>query len=160
MTYSYCPECGTELQTIIREGRERPACPAEDCEFVHFDNPTPVVAAIVERDDRVILIQNEGWPDDWYGLVSGFLESGETPEDGMLREIEEEIHLEAELQSLVGVYAFEQMNQLLVVYHARVDAEPTVGDELADLIEVPIDEVEPWAYGTGPALAEWLAERR
>jgi NADH pyrophosphatase NudC (nudix superfamily) len=159
MTYSYCPQCGESLATTTHEGDQRLACPDEECGFVHFDNPTPVVAAIVERDGRVVLVQNEEWPDDWYALVSGFLESGEGPEEGMLREIREEIHLEADIQSLVGVYPFEMMNQLLVVYHVTVDGEPEVGDELSDLREVPIDEVEPWEAGTGPALAEWLEER-
>jgi len=159
MSYSYCPECGRELQTTMEEGEERMACPAGDCGFVHFDNPTPVVAAIVERDGRVVLIQNEEWPDDWYALVSGFLESGESPEEGMLREIREEIHLEAEIESLVGVYSFEMMNQLLVVYHATAEGEPAIGEELSDLREVPVEDVEPWEMGTGPALADWLESR-
>lgn len=159
MSYSYCPECGEELGTTTHEGDQRPACPDVDCGFVHFDNPTPVVAAIVEREGRVVLVQNEDWPGDWYALVSGFLEPGEAPEEGMLREIREEIHLEAELQSLVGVYPFEMMNQLLIVYHVMVEGEPEIGDELADLTEVPIEEVQPWEIGTGPALDDWLDEQ-
>lgn len=159
MSYSFCPECGNELETTTYEGDERPACPDGECGFIHFDNPTPVVAAIVEREGRVVLVQNEDWPDDWYALVSGFLESGESPEEGMLREIREEIHLDADIQSLVGVYPFEMMNQLLVVYHVTVEGEPEIGDELADLTEVPIEDVQPWDAGTGPALAEWLEQQ-
>lgn len=79
MEYSYCPDCRNELDTNTITGEERPVCSDEDCGFVHFNNPTPVVAAIVQRDSRLILIQNEDWPDDWYALVSGFLESGGNP---------------------------------------------------------------------------------
>lgn len=160
MGYSYCPKCGNELQTVTVEGQERPACPDTDCGFIHFNNPTPVVAAIVEREDRLVLVQNKDWPDDWYALVSGFLESEESPEEGILREIREEIHLIAELQSLVGVYPFDLMNQLLVVYHVTVESEPEVGDELSDLKEVPVSEVEPWDLGTGLAVEEWLENNR
>lgn len=159
MSYSYCPRCGDKLETKVFDGKQRPACPDTDCGFVHFDNPTPVVAGIVERDGRVVLVQNEEWPDHWYALVSGFLETGESPEEGIRREIREEIHLEADIESLVGVYPFEMMNQLLVVYHAKVEGAPEIGEELSDLTEVPIDDVQPWEIGTGPALADWLKEQ-
>lgn len=77
----------------------------------------------------------------------------------MLREIREEIHLEAEIESLVGVYSFELMNQLLIVYHVTVQGKPEIGEELSDLKQVPINDVEPWNRGTGPALKEWLRKR-
>ena len=36
---------------------------------------------------------DHGWPEKWFGLVSGFLERGETPEEGMRRELAEELAL-------------------------------------------------------------------
>lgn len=38
-------------------------------------------------------------------LITGFLERGESAEEGILREVREELILKARLQSLVGVYA-------------------------------------------------------
>jgi len=64
-SYSYCPECGEELETTMHEGEKRLASPDADCGFIHFDNPTPVVAAIVEREGRVVLVQNEGTGTRW-----------------------------------------------------------------------------------------------
>lgn len=156
MSYRYCPQCGRELEERPVEGDSRPACPDDACGFIHFNNPTPVVAGIVQRGKRVVLIQNEGWPDSWYGLVSGYLESGESPREAMLREIREELGLTGALEGMVGVYPFHRLNQLLLVYHATVEDEPTPGDELADLREVPIGRLKPWDFGTGPALADWL----
>ncbi|MBM4396961.1 MAG: ADP-ribose pyrophosphatase, partial [Deltaproteobacteria bacterium] len=73
----FCPRCGTALAPRETGGRTYPACPAEGCGFVHWGNPTPVVAAIVELDGEVVLVRNHGWPETWHGLVSGFLEREE-----------------------------------------------------------------------------------
>jgi hypothetical protein len=40
-------------------------------------------------DTSVILVQSHGWPTDWFGLVTGFLEEREDPAKGVLREVKE-----------------------------------------------------------------------
>ena len=154
----YCPYCGSPLMRLPMGGRERPACPDNQCGFVHWNNPIPVVAAIVQHDEHVALVRNVGWPDHWYGLVTGFLESGEMPEEAVLREVEEEIGLKAELQSYVGMYEFYRSNQLIIAYHVTVESKDVTlcRHEIADQKWVAIDEVKPWTAGTGKALLDWL----
>jgi len=157
----YCPYCGAPLLRLALSGRERPACPEPKCGFVHWNNPIPVVAAIVEHAGQVCLVRNVGWPSHWYGLVTGFLESGEMPEEAVLREVEEEIGLPATLQSYLGMYEFYRSNQLLIAYHVTVESlEVTLcQNEIADHKWVPIEEVKPWTAGTGKALCDWLRLR-
>jgi NAD+ diphosphatase len=159
--YSYCPLCASEMAAREQpDGTSRHACTA--CDFVQYDNPTPVVAAIVERGDEVVLVRNVGWPETWYGLVTGFLERGESPEEGILREVREELGLEATLESFVGLYTFTQMNQLIIAYHVKVaDRAPITPDpvEIADYKLVPIHKLKPWPMGTGEAVKAWLATR-
>src|SRR5262249_15538389 len=102
--YRYCPHCRTELAAVERGGQTRLACP--QCRFVHWRNPVPVVAAVVERADRVVLVHSIGRPAGWYGLVAGFLERGEHPESAIVREVAEELGLEGRLESTIGVYPF------------------------------------------------------
>jgi NADH pyrophosphatase NudC (nudix superfamily) len=120
-----------------------------------------VVAGIVERAGRVILVRSHGRPATWYGLVAGFLESGETPEQGVLREVAEELGIEVRLEAFVGAYAFERFNQIIFAYHLLGGEGPIRLDasELADHKEVPIEKLKPWPQGTGPALRDWLAAR-
>lgn len=153
----HCLRCGAELVERETEERPRRVCPAEGCGFVFYDNPTPVVAAIVEHEGEVILVRQRGWPESWYGLVTGFLERGETPEAGVLRELDEELGLAGEVASLVGVYAFEQKNELIVAYHVRAHGEVRLGDELEAYKRVPIAKLRPWPFGTGHAVRDWLA---
>ena len=156
--WKFCPACASPLvDRTDSEGRVRRACAS--CDFVHYDNPLPVVAAIVEHGTDVLLVRNEGWPETWFGLVTGFLEKGESAEAGVLRELREELGLEGEIVSLVGVYPFEQMNQIIVAFHVRATGEVTLGAELAGYKRVPIAKLRPWPFGTGQAVADWLARR-
>lgn len=158
MKFTYCPKCATALTARGEGGLSRPACPA--CDFVQYDNPTPVVAAIVQREEEVVLVRNVGWPETWYGIVSGFLERGESPEEAVLREVEEELGVKAQLISFVGAHAFAQMNQLLLTYHVRIEGDYTANpDEIADTKVVPIAKLRPWPMGTGLALKQWLIEQ-
>lgn len=158
--FTYCPRCATALEPRVLEGVTRTTCPAEGCGFVHYDNPTPVVAAIVERGDHVLLVRSHGWPDTWFGLVTGFLERGESPREGILREIEEELGItDAQIVSLIGNYSFPMMNQVILAYHVRVTGEVTLGAELAAYKAVPTAKLRPWPHGTGEAVRDWLAGR-
>jgi NADH pyrophosphatase NudC (nudix superfamily) len=159
MKYTYCPKCGSPLVEAELGGRSRQKCSSESCDHVFWNNPTPVVAAVVEHEGNVILVQNVGWPEKWLGIVAGFLEQGETPEQGVLREVKEELGLDGELVSFIGHYYFEQMNQLIVAFHVNAAGEIILGDELARYKSVPPAEVRPWRLGTGPALRDWLARR-
>lgn len=157
--FAFCPLCGATLTERAIDGEPRRAC-SKACGFVHYDNPTPVVAAIVELGDDVVLVQNKGWPGSWFGLVSGFLERGEEPSVGVLREVREELSLDGEIVALVGAYAFEEMNQVILAYHVRASGEPVAGDELEAFKRVPIAKLKPWPMGTGKAVADWLARTR
>lgn len=157
--YRYCPVCRTELVTAERGGKPRSVCP--QCDFVHWRNPVPIVAAVVERDGCVILVHSLGRPPTWFGLVAGFLEQGEHPADAVLREVDEELGLPAKLVGEIGVYAFERLNQLIFAYHVEAGPGEIKLDEseLDAYREVPFAKLKPWKQGTGPALSAWLAAR-
>jgi len=157
--FRYCPKCGTGLVEREAGGRPRPSCPKEGCGFVAWGNPTPVVAAILEHEGSVLLVRNKGWPEKLYGLVTGFLEAGESPEQGVLREVKEELDLDGEIVSLVGVYAFEMRNELIVAYHVKATGTVKVSDELEDYKRVDPNKLRAWEFGTGLAVRDWLARR-
>jgi NAD+ diphosphatase len=156
---NYCLKCGQPLVEVEVEGKSRRKCSSAVCDYVFWDNPTPVVAAVVEYEGDVILVRPPHWPPKWQGLVTGFLERGETPEQGILREVREELGQEGELVSFIGHYLFEQLNQLIMAYHVRIHAEPVLGAELESYKRLPPEQARPWALGTGPALRDWLKER-
>jgi NADH pyrophosphatase NudC (nudix superfamily) len=156
--YRFCPICSSPLSETIESGMKRKSCQKNDCEYVHWNNPTPVLAAITHRKNEVILIQAIGWPKHWYSLVTGFHEVGETAEEGALREVKEELGLNGEVKSLVGVYSFFQMNQVIIAYDVLVEEGDITLDstELVDYKIVKTKNVRPWPSGTGQAMKDWL----
>ncbi len=156
----FCPICGNKLVVSEFEGKTRPGCSSTSCEYVFWDNPTPVIAAIVERHGKVILARNNGWPEKMYGLITGFLEKGESPEDGILREVKEELGLDGKIAGFVGYYTFFEMNQLILVFHVEAYGEIVLGEELAEIKQLDPIKLRPWSVGTGPAVRDWLEARK
>jgi NADH pyrophosphatase NudC (nudix superfamily) len=157
-TFSYCPNCAAPLVEKTVERELRRTCSAA-CGFVHYDNPTPVVAAVVEHEGEIVLARNRAWPRTFYGLITGFLERGETPEQCVVREVKEELDLDAATPTLIGVYAFERMNQVIIAYHVPATGRITLNEELDDHRHVPLERARYWAAGTGYALRDWLRSR-
>lgn len=157
MKAHFCPQCGNPLQTTDVDGQARQRCASVSCGYVHWDNPTPVVAAIVEMDGVVILARNRAWPEHMFGLITGFLEKGETPDAAILREVREELGVNAAAAHFIGYYPFFEMNQLILAFHVPARGEIALGDELAAIKRVPVERLKPWTIGTGPAVRDWLA---
>ncbi|TWG89244.1 NUDIX domain-containing protein [Cupriavidus gilardii J11] len=158
-SFQYCPHCGHALTALPLSGRERMACVQDGCGFVQWDNPLPVLAAVVEYDGRLLLARNAAWPAHMFALVTGFLERGETPEDGVARELKEETNLDAETVSLIGVYEFMRKNELIIAYHVRASGTIVLSEELADYKLVAPEKMRIWSAGTGFAVADWLEAR-
>jgi NAD+ diphosphatase len=162
--YRFCPMCATPLQWLAREEdggpKERLRCPA--CEWTHWNNPTPVLAAVVEmadRDGAILLARNAAWSGRMFALITGFMEAGETPHEGIAREVKEETSVEVEAVDLIGVYDFQRMNQVIVAYHVVARGEIRLSPELAEYKLFAPQDVRCWPAGTGYALADWLRSR-
>ncbi|HQS30421.1 MAG: NUDIX hydrolase [Polaromonas sp. 39-63-203] len=159
--FCFCPVCATPLANIalMEDGGEkiRRRCPA--CGYTHWNNPTPVLAAVIEYQGKVLLARNAAWPGKMFALITGFMEAGETPQGGIAREIKEETALETTSLDLIGVYDFQRMNQIIIAYHAVCHGEVSLSPELAEYRLYDLDQLKCWPAGTGYALADWLRSR-
>lgn len=162
--FRFCPHCAAALRPIeaAEDGgpKTRLRCPA--CGYTHWNNPTPVLAAVIEladRDGQLLLARNAAWSGRFFGLVTGFMEAGESPQQGIEREVAEETSLQVDALSLIGVYDFQRMNQVLIAYHARARGEVVLSPELAEYRLFRPEAVRCWRAGTGYALADWLRGR-
>jgi NADH pyrophosphatase NudC (nudix superfamily) len=162
--YKYCPLCAGELRMLAAQEdgglKARLRCPA--CAWTHWNNPTPVLAAVIEladREGRLLLARNAAWTSRMFGLITGFMEAGETPEAGIAREVAEETSLQVDALELIGVYDFQRMNQVIIAYHALARGEIRLSPELAEYKLYTPEAVRCWPAGTGYALADWLKSR-
>ena len=84
-SFKFCPVCAAPLIRRVDDdtAKIRLACPHGH--WTHWDNPLPVLAAIVQLDGRILLARNAAWSEGKFALITGFMERGETPEQGVAR---------------------------------------------------------------------------
>jgi NAD+ diphosphatase len=160
--YRYCPQCAGELVPRNIGGLMRACCADPACGFVLWDNPVPVVAAVIEcidRDGALLLARNHAWPERMFALVTGFLERGETPEEAVAREVREEVNLEAVAVKLLGAYPFARKNEVIIGYHVQARGEIVLNEELAEYRLVAPASLRPWPQATGLAVRDWMLSR-
>lgn len=155
-SYDFCPTCGSQTTLQFVDGRNMKACTVE-CGFAHFDNPTPVVAIIVETDEGVVLAHNVEWPEGVFSVITGFVDPLELPEQTAIRETKEELNLAAYDAKFVGHYMFEQKNQLIIAYAVKARGEIYLNRELDDYKVIPVGKLKGWRSPTGDAVTDWLA---
>jgi NAD+ diphosphatase len=162
--FNFCPNCATPLQLItqMEDGGEKARLRCTACGWTHWNNPTPVLAAVIEmadRDGQVLLARNAAWPGRKFALITGFMEAGETPQEGVAREVLEETSLRVDSLDLIGVYDFQRMNQIIIAYHAVARGEIVLSPELVEYRLYRPEDIKCWRAGTGYAVADWLTAR-
>ena len=97
----YCSTCGKQNEYGFIDGDKRYHC--RNCNSIHYQNPKPTATLICPKEDEVLLVQRAYEPGkgDW-GLPGGFLELGETLEQGAIRELKEETNLNGKPIRLLG----------------------------------------------------------
>lgn len=138
----YCPTCGAPLRDREVGGALRRVCMAPGCRFVHWDNPVPVVAALVELNGEIVLARNAAWPAGIFSVVTGYLEKNESPEQAVMREVNEELGVAAHNATFLGHFPFSRKNQLILAYHVAAAGKLSLGDEIVETRTVVPDQVD------------------
>lgn len=156
----YCPLCRSDLVSLPMDGAVRLACSAPQCSFVHWNNPTPVVAGLVRWQGQYVLARNAAWPPGMFSLITGFLEQGEAPESAILREAEEELGLVGHACRFIGHFAFPEFNQLIIAFAVEAEGQMVLNDEIAEVTLVAQDRLADFDFGrlelTRQIVARWL----
>lgn len=129
----------------IPEGddRERLTCP--DCGHVAYENPKIVVGSVIAEGDEVLLCRRAIEPrSGFWTLPAGYMEMGETVEEGARREAWEEARVRIALDGVLAVYSIARIGQVQVIFRARF-AEPgfAAGPESLEVRRFAWDDI-PW----------------
>ena len=102
----YCPVCGSsEINLKIPEGDNRERYVCNNCGTIHYSNPNVVVGTIPSYENKILLCKRAIEPR--YGLwtlPAGFLENGESLEDGAKRETKEETEADVKMGSIYTIF--------------------------------------------------------
>lgn len=125
-------------------------------------NPRVVVGTLPVDDGRVYLARRAIEPAiGRWGNPSGFLELGESAQEGARRETEEETRLRVEVGRLIGVYSRPSAGILTIAFEARVvGGRPEPAAETSEVRAFAPEDI-PWgeiAFSTAEsALRDWVA---
>ncbi|HYZ61647.1 MAG TPA: NUDIX hydrolase [Acetobacteraceae bacterium] len=144
---------------IVPEGDNRLRDVCDTCGYVAYSNPKVVVGSVVVERGQVLLCRRAIEPRrGFWTLPAGFLEHGETLEEGAAREAEEEAGAAIRLDGILAVYSISRIGQVQVMFRARFDgpARFAPGDESLDVRLFSWDAV-PWSELAFPSV-RWALE--
>jgi NAD+ diphosphatase len=137
--HGFCANCG--VATDVAEAGLSRRCPS--CGAHHFPRTDPVVIMTVEHDGRLLLGRRAGWPEGRLSVLAGFISPGESAEEAVVREVQEE----SGIVCRDPVYATSQPwpfpASLMLGFHAVSDGgEPVATDgELEEVRWIDADAV-------------------
>ena len=147
---NFCSNCGSaELVKKIPEGDNLERFVCNKCGHIHYQNPNIVTGVLAYTDqDELILCKRSIEPRHGYWtLPAGFLENGESIEEGALRETKEETNSTVKIDDIYFMFDIPQIGQFYVLYKASIEENsysPTTESlevELFSYDEIPWDEL-------------------
>ena len=145
---NYCSQCGEKVTVKVPTGDNMPRHVCDACGIIHYQNPKIVVGCIPAWEDRILLCKRAIEPS--YGLwtlPAGFMENGETVQQGAARETLEEANARVEIGALYALFNLPHINQVYMLFRSRLldlDFGPgaeSLETELLDQSQIPWDEI-------------------
>ncbi len=142
---NYCSHCGSTVTLRIPQDDNLPRHVCDACDTVHYENPKIVTGCVVEVEDKILLCRRAIQPRHGLWTVpAGFLEKGETLEQGAMRETMEEAQANVELTGLYAVYNIPHVSQVYVMFRGRLlDGQFGAGPESLE-VELFEEHEIPW----------------
>ncbi len=146
--HRFCANCG-HATDIVEAGYSR-HCPR--CGADHFPRTDPVVIMTVEHDDRLLLGRRAGWPAGRLSVLAGFVSPGESAEEAVMREVEEESGIITRDPVFVASQPWPFPASLMLGFHAISDGgEPEATDgELEEVYWLDGDAIQEAIDGGDP----------
>lgn len=128
--HQFCASCGAATE-IVRGGWSR-SCP--QCAAEHYPRVDPVVIMLAEHEGSLLLGRQPQYPPGRYSALAGFVEAGETIEDAVAREIQEEAGIAVTDVTYLASQPWPFPSSLMIGCHARALASKLAIDtaELED----------------------------
>jgi 8-oxo-dGTP diphosphatase len=161
-TWKYCPVCRRKLGTKRVEGRDKLSCPKDH--FIFYDNPLPVVAALIVAGNGLVLVKRgvDPFVGRWC-MPRGYIDTDEKPKQAIAREVREEtglyIWLKRILCSTNPSPENFPLNQISLMYLATIrGGELKAGSDCLEAGVFPFDQLPDLCFDTDKEIIrQWRA---
>lgn len=143
---NYCSNCGSgNIHFIIPKGDNRQRLVCQSCGTIHYSNPNIVAGCLPIWKGKVLLAKRAIEPRKGYWNVpSGYMENGETVEEGAKREVWEEAEARVQNLQMHALYSIPHINQVYIHFLGNlIDGKYGIGEESLEVALFAEEEV-PW----------------
>ncbi len=113
-THQYCGQCGAKLISTSTISKTCPHCHKEEWTMI-----SPAIIVLIHDNERILLVRSKAFKGNYYGLVAGFVEFGESLEEAVIREVTEETQLEIDNISYFGSQPWPYPQGLMLGFFAH-----------------------------------------
>ncbi len=135
----FCGQCGHRTETVGKEIARK--CP--ECGEMYFPVIAPATITAIIKNKQILLAANRNFKPGLYSIIAGFVEAGESIEDCVRREIQEEVGIKIKNIRYFGSQAWPFPNSLMLGFIADYDSgeiNPD-GNEIIDAQWFDIDKL-------------------
>ena len=138
-THQYCGRCGTPTEDL--KGENAKICP--ECGFVSYTRISPAMITAVLKGDEILLAHGRDFPENWYSILAGFVEPGETLEECVKREVMEEVGIKVKNIKYFGSQPWPFPHSLMIGFISEYESgEICVDDhEITDAKWFHVDDL-------------------
>ena len=146
MQIQYCNVCGHKVEYEIPDGDNRQRHVCRHCGTIQYQNPKIVAGCIPVWEDRILICKRAIEPRRGYWTIpAGYMELGETVEEGSARETWEEACAEIRDQQLYQIYNLTEIGQVYMIFRGQLLAPDKFGVGVESLEVKLVEEEEiPW----------------
>lgn len=129
---NFCSNCGRANPSYeIPKGDNRMRYVCHNCDTIHYTNPNIIAGCLPIWEDKVLLCKRAIEPRlGFWNVPSGFLENGESVEEGAAREVWEEAEAKIEITRVHALYSIPRINQIYIHFLGNlVEGKFGVGEE-------------------------------
>ena len=143
----------------VPEGDDRTRDVCGKCGFIDYQNPKIIVGAVPRFGEKILLCRRAIEPRHGYWTIpAGFMEQGESAEEGALREAYEEATVRLKIDGLLAIYSIPHISQVQLIYRTTlVDAHFAPGIESLEVALFDWDDI-PWDELAFPSV-KWALEQ-
>jgi NAD+ diphosphatase len=127
----YCGKCGAATQ---KKNDERAlVCP--ECNTSIFPKISPAVIVAILSNDKILLARNTNFPGNWYSLIAGYADVGESLEETLKREVKEEVGLDIHNIRYYKSQPWPLSGSMMIGFIAEADENQSISIDYKEISE-------------------------
>jgi NAD+ diphosphatase len=161
-TNKFCGCCGGIMQVVPQQQELAAKCLA--CDYIVYPRISPAIIVAVIKEHEILLARSNRFPPGRYSVIAGFVEPGETLENCVRRELQEEVGIEVNNIEYFGNQPWPFPDSLMIAFTAQyANGEITIdNDEIVAagwFSAVTLPEI-PGKESIARQLIDWFLEKQ